>query len=83
MNILQDARNALARSAQLHDRDGDLPREVRVTRERELIGDWLRLAAIEAGMNPFPTTHIRPAPSGTGGVVGADEDRKEVRPWNS
>lgn len=80
MNILQDARNAIVRSAQLHDREA-LPREVRVDRERELIADWVRLAAIEAGMNPFPT-HITVAAGASAGG-GPDEYGKEVRSWNS
>ena len=82
MNILQDARNAIVRSAQLHDRESkSLPREVRVARERELTADWVRLAAIEAGMNPFPT-HITVAAGASAGG-GPDEYGKEVRSWNS
>lgn len=82
MNILQDARNAIVRSAQLHDREVEpLSREVRVARERELIADWVRLAAIEAGMNPFPT-HITVATGASAGG-GPDEHGKEVWTWNS
>lgn len=82
MNISQDARNAIARSAQLHERERTaLPRQVRVARERQLIEDWLRLAAIEAGLNPFPSTSVVIA--GAGGV-GPGEHATEVSPpWNS
>lgn len=84
MNILQDARNAIARSAQLHEREREeLPRQVREARERQLIEAWLRLAAITSGLNPFPT-HIVPAGPGGPGGVGPGEYGTEVRPsWNS
>lgn len=84
MNIIQDARNAIAQSAQQHQREAKtLPRGVRVAREHRLIADWLALAAIEAGLNPYPA-QARPCPCGVQVELSLAEHGKEGHPpWNS
>lgn len=62
MNIAQDARNSVQRSAQLLEREAhELPREERIRQEQQLIDNWLRLYAIDQGLNPYPS-HTHPAP---------------------
>ena len=61
----------------------DRSRGGRVAREHRLIADWLALAAIEAGLNPYPA-QARPCPCGVQVELSLAEHGKEGHPpWNS